>query len=495
MTPAPGSTLMRLSLASIVESPDNPRQHFDEAFIAELAKSFQEIGQMNPVLVRPHPKQTGKYELAAGATRLRAGRVAKLEMLDAIVKPMSDEEFTVVLVFENLKRRDLRPLEEARGYQLLLTRSENWTEHWTVEKIAKKSGVSIDYVRDRLRLLRLAPAAVKLVELGKLPIGHALELAKLTKEQQEELCDGKDFGDIDSLFQYQDIPDVARGVTEAERKKDPTRGYKLCSLAELRARIEDFAIDLKDEATPDLFPEMVAAVKRAEEKAVPVVFISTDWTRPHVEKGEAPILSRQEWKRADGTKGAKACKFAASLGVGRLGELRGQAFTVCTAITECRTHFANEIATAERDRKWREDQAKARSGAGRKPKETSWEKSARLRREAIAAMRPAYGAIRTALGEKIATASVKPSGAIADLLLHGQKQIKPEARKRFADDLLRQMAYTEALSMVGSEWQLDRLRKFAKAVGVDLKALVKAHAPKPKKAPAKGKAKKRGKAA
>lgn len=468
MTPAASATILALSLDAIVESPDNPRKHFDPAFLAELAESMRISGQFTPCIVRPHPKLTGKYELAAGATRLRAARTARLERLDCLIKQLDDAQFLELLTFENLKRRDLHPMEEARGYAVLQKRLEGWT----VEKIASRSGVSVDYVRDRLRLLKLIPSAAALLESHKIQLAHALELAKLNAEQQKEMLDSDVWEGGMWRSSENDLPDL-------DDKKDKYAGQFVVSPRELKAAIADrFAIDLEDASTPDLFPDLVAAVKKAEEKAMPVVFICDEYSAPVVEKGEAPILSRRQWRRADGTKGAKACKHATQLGVGRLGSVRGQSFTVCTAASECRTHFADEIANAEREAKWKADSAKSRAT----PKENSWEKSARLKKEAVKAMRPALPAIREALGVKIAIASVKPTGAIADLLLHEHKQLKPEAKKRFPSDLLRQMAYTEALAILGSEWQLDRFRKFAKAIGVDLTALIKAAQPKQGKA-------------
>lgn len=496
MSTAAKSVLMALAIDHIVESPDNPRKHFDPAFIDELAKSLAQSGQLTPCIVRPAKGAAGRYELAAGATRLRAARQAKLERLDCLVRPMDDAEFLELLTFENLKRRDLRPLEEARGYAVLQKKLEGWT----VEKIAERSGVSPSYVRDRLRLLTLHPDALALVEAGTLPLGHALELAKLTQAQQQEMVgSGGDAFDDDGLWRYEDYNQL--GLAD-DGERDPAAHRSVVPLASLRAEIRDrYPVDLATQQTAELFPELMLAVEDAMGAALPIVQITDRWSAPQAE-GSPPILNNEAWRRADGTRGAKKCKHAVQLGVGVHGSpaVFGQAFLVCIAKTECRTHFADEIRIAESRAKWDADRKADAAGKGGKEEEAPWRKQERLKREAIARLKPAKAAILEAIAAKLESVTAKAGGPLDALLLHQRRTIRPEAAKRFPrsgglEAFVRQLAFDEVLSIFGSEWQLDRFRKVAKGLGVNLDALAKAHAPKGAKAGTGAKTTKAGKAA
>lgn len=487
--------LVSLPLALVIESADNPRKHFDAAFVSQLAASMQEVGQITPLLVRPHPTKAGHYELVAGATRLRAAREAKLATLRAVVEPMDDAKFLKAMTFENLKRRDLRPLEEARGYALLMKRLDGYTP----QKIAHESGVSVDYVRDRLRLLQLVPAALELLdqEPSPLPLSHALELAKLTPAQQDEVLETDEYENV--LWREEEgayHPGTEAGRLDLDEDDDEDdaqtrqRPRAVVTLNEFRGAIaEKFPIDPAAEETAELFPELASAFQATVETASPFVLITDAWSPPDVAKGQPSILDKRKWRRADGSTRAPTCKYSV-LGVGVHGGVRGHSFAVCTAKTECAKHWKEEI-------EWEKRQAAANlrhGGASSKPeKEQPYQREARLRREAIAAMRPALPKIMEALKAKVATANGKPSGPLAAILLHQRATMKPEAKKAFPDDLLRQMAYSELVTIQLSEYSIDRFRAAAKALGVDLKALVKAHGAPKKKSAAKKPAKKAAK--
>lgn len=172
------ATYQLLPLVEIHESRTNPRQHFDDALLAELTESVRQSGVLQPILVRPRVKGGG-YEIVAGARRVRAARAAQLAEVPAMVGALTDDQVLEVQVIENLQRADLHPLEEARGYDHLIRRA-----HYDVARIAERVGRSASYVYDRVKLLALTPDAQALFLEGRIQAGHAVILARLAPPQQ-----------------------------------------------------------------------------------------------------------------------------------------------------------------------------------------------------------------------------------------------------------------------------------------------------------------------
>lgn len=181
------SEFATIPLDQLVESPHNPRKHFDEAALAELAESIKAKGVLQPVLVRrilnaKNKKAAGKtYELVAGARRFRAAKLAELPSIPAIVRKLSDTEVLEIQVIENLQREDIHPLEEAAGYQKLVD-----SHGYDVGQLAEKLHKSQAYVYGRLRLARLVRPAAKLYSEGHVNLTFALLLAKLEPEIQKD---------------------------------------------------------------------------------------------------------------------------------------------------------------------------------------------------------------------------------------------------------------------------------------------------------------------
>jgi ParB family chromosome partitioning protein len=149
--------------------PGNPRKHFDESALEELAASIAARGVIQPIIVRP--KVNGKYELVAGERRWRAAQKARLHEMPALVRELSDREVMALALIENLQREDLNPVEEARAYQRLAD-----DEGMTQAEIARMVEKSRSHVANIQRLLGLPEAVLDLVEGGKLSMGHARAL-------------------------------------------------------------------------------------------------------------------------------------------------------------------------------------------------------------------------------------------------------------------------------------------------------------------------------
>ena len=168
-SPATSRGWRRLPVGSIVPNPHQPRVHFDEETLAELAASIREIGVLQPVLVRATGENT--YELIAGERRWRAARRAGLAVIPAIVRVTDDLGSVEQALVENLHRQDLTPLEEAAAYQQLI---EDFS--LTHEQVASRVGKSRSSITNTLRLMSLPAAIQALLADGRLSAGHAKAL-------------------------------------------------------------------------------------------------------------------------------------------------------------------------------------------------------------------------------------------------------------------------------------------------------------------------------
>ena len=162
--------LDELPLASIRPNRFQPRDHFDEEALALLADSIREVGVLQPVLVRP-VGDGDEYELIAGERRWRAARRVGLQTIPALVRETEDAAALEQALVENLHRDSLKPLEEAAAYQQLI---EDFG--LTHDDVAARVGRSRTTITNTLRLMQLPPAIQKLLQQGKLSMGHARAL-------------------------------------------------------------------------------------------------------------------------------------------------------------------------------------------------------------------------------------------------------------------------------------------------------------------------------
>lgn len=166
---AGSSPLKTLAVSSIEALPGNPRKHFDEAALDELAASIAARGVIQPIIVRP--LKSGRYQLVAGERRWRAAQKARLHDIPALVRDLDDREVMALALIENLQREDLNPVEEARAYHRLAE-----DEGMTQAEIARMVEKSRSHVANIQRLLGLPEPVLDLVEEGELSMGHARAL-------------------------------------------------------------------------------------------------------------------------------------------------------------------------------------------------------------------------------------------------------------------------------------------------------------------------------
>lgn len=169
--------LVEVNVASIHPNPYQPRATFDEESIAELAQSIQQVGLLQPLLVR---KVDDGYELVAGERRLRAVTSLGMEKVACIVQQdIEDESSAMMALIENLQREDLHYLEEAQCYQKLLE-----TYGLTQEELANRLGKSQSSIENKLRLLKLSDEVKAAMTEKRLSERHARALLKLTDDKQ-----------------------------------------------------------------------------------------------------------------------------------------------------------------------------------------------------------------------------------------------------------------------------------------------------------------------
>lgn len=171
---------LNIPIETVSPNPRNPRRHFDEAELADLAQSIREHGIVQPVIVR-RASEHGRYEIIAGERRWRAARLAGLAAIPVLVRQVTDRTALELAIIENVQRADLNPLEEAAGYQQLID-----DHSYTQADLGNVIGKSRSHVANTLRLLKLPESVREMVAAGQLTAGHARTL--VTANDPEKLA-------------------------------------------------------------------------------------------------------------------------------------------------------------------------------------------------------------------------------------------------------------------------------------------------------------------
>lgn len=190
--PTSNETIVDLELDSLEPHPANRRVGgFDQTKLEQLASSIEAIGVQQPIVVRPMRREDlhswmetpdARYEIVAGERRWRASKIAGKARIPCVVRELDDVTALEIQTVENLQREDIHPLDEADGYTRLIEQAG-----YDVEHVAAELGKSPSYVYQRLQLQKLIDAARKLLEQGEITAGHAILIARLRSEDQQEL--------------------------------------------------------------------------------------------------------------------------------------------------------------------------------------------------------------------------------------------------------------------------------------------------------------------
>ena len=225
--------LANLAIADIEPHPDQPRRHFDDDSLAELAASIATRGVIQPVIVRPLGR--GKYQLVAGERRWRASQKAQLHEIPAIIRDLGERDVMALALIENIQREDLNPVEEARAYQRL---SE--LEDMTQAEIAGLVDKSRSHVANLQRLLSLPESVLDHLEAGRLDMGHGRALIGL--DNAEELADeavkkGLSVREVEKLARRSRNGGEAPTRRQARPPRDPAQD---ADIAAVENHLEEF---------------------------------------------------------------------------------------------------------------------------------------------------------------------------------------------------------------------------------------------------------------
>ena len=256
------SEVVYLYLDDIIPNRFQPREVFDEQALKELAVSIKEHGVIQPIIVR---KVDNKYEIIAGERRYKASTMAGLTKIPAIVKNLDDKESSKVALIENLQRRDLTPIEEARTYQKILELEDEMTQ----EELAATMGKTQSSVSNKLRLLALPDEVQDALLNEKISERHARSLLnienandqvkmlnriieeKLTVRELDKIIKGeKDetIGSVASLEAENESPSVAQEGAKEETKEETSDSEEKASE---ESKGEETVEEEKKESTDD----------------------------------------------------------------------------------------------------------------------------------------------------------------------------------------------------------------------------------------------------
>ncbi|MFE7273326.1 ParB/RepB/Spo0J family partition protein [Streptomyces sp. NPDC057623] len=235
-TPAPpmGAHFAEIPLDAITPNPRQPREVFDEDALQELVTSIQEVGLLQPIVVR----QIGnaRYELIMGERRWRACREAGLDVIPAIVRATDDEKLLLDALLENLHRAQLNPIEEAAAYDQLL-KDFNCTH----DQLADRIGRSRPQVSNTLRLLKLSPKVQNRVAAGVLSAGHARALLSVDDPEEQERLAYRVVAEGLSVRSVEEIVTLMGSRPQkAQRSRGPRAGsVPSPALSDLATRLSD----------------------------------------------------------------------------------------------------------------------------------------------------------------------------------------------------------------------------------------------------------------
>lgn len=215
LLPVPGARFAEIPVGDIRPNARQPRQVFDEEYLAELVHSIREIGVLQPIVVRQLPGEEGAFELVMGERRWRAATEAGLERIPAIVRDTNDDAMLRDALLENLHRAQLNPLEEAAAYQQLL---EDFG--CTHDELAQRIGRSRPQISNTIRLMKLPALVQRRVAAGVLSAGHARALLGLEDPAAMERLAQRIVAEGLSVRAVEEI--VALG-DETQPKKAPNR--------------------------------------------------------------------------------------------------------------------------------------------------------------------------------------------------------------------------------------------------------------------------------
>ena len=222
--------LASLSLAAIEPHPEQPRRHFDEEALDELAASIGKRGVIQPVIGRPMGE--GRYQLVAGERRWRAAQKAQLHEIPALIRDLEEPDVMALALIENIQREDLNPVEEARAYRALGERDD-----LPQVEIARLVGKSRSHVANMQRLLALPAGVLDHLAAGRLDMGHARALIGHPEAEalaERAVGEGLSVREVEKLVRREKAGGTKR---QARQARDPVKD---ADIAAVQNHLEEF---------------------------------------------------------------------------------------------------------------------------------------------------------------------------------------------------------------------------------------------------------------
>ncbi|WP_397536689.1 ParB/RepB/Spo0J family partition protein [Rummeliibacillus pycnus] len=243
----------QIAIRDIRVNPYQPRKVFDEEALQELAQSIKEYGILQPIILR---RKESKYEIVVGERRFRAAKLANLTEVPAVIRDLNDSQMMELAILENLQREDLTPIEEAEAYHNLM-------EHLnlTQEELSKRIGKSRPHIANHVRLLTLPKEIQKLVNEGKLTMGHGRTLLGLKNKKQIPIVADKVMKQQLNVRQLEDLVHSLNEDVPRETNKKVNR---------------DIFIEEKESQLRDYFGTNVLIKKTKNKGKIEIEFFSED---------------------------------------------------------------------------------------------------------------------------------------------------------------------------------------------------------------------------
>jgi ParB family chromosome partitioning protein len=220
----------RVPIEFLRPNPHNPRRHYDETQLEELASSIRSKGILQPILVRAASGATDAYEIVAGERRWRAAQRAGLHDVPILLLEIGDKEALEIAIIENVQRSDLNPVEEAAGYESLIQQFD-----YSQSDLAQIVGKSRSHIANTMRLLKLPDSVKRHLAEGRLTAGHARAL--LAHDDPEGFARTI----IEKGLNVRDVEAISEARAEARGKpaKRRPRGQKSADIRALEKRTSD----------------------------------------------------------------------------------------------------------------------------------------------------------------------------------------------------------------------------------------------------------------
>lgn len=247
---SPQLSQVMISIDEIRPNPYQPRKHFDQEKLNELAQSIHEHGIFQPIIVK---KAISGYEIVAGERRFRAANIVGLKELPAIIVDFTDQQMMEIALLENIQREDLNAIEEAKAYQTMMEKLD-----LTQDELSKRVGKSRAHIANTVRLLKMPQKLQDYVLEGKLTMGHIKPLITIDEKKALEIAKKA----IKENLSVRSVEDIVKGIKLQNAKKAKPKVEKpkeyvyveglLRKKYRTKIKVDDNAITIKYTNTEDL---------------------------------------------------------------------------------------------------------------------------------------------------------------------------------------------------------------------------------------------------